>query len=150
MPGFGERSQTKLETVHADNQLILVTSITYGPDFSIIWGFRGEADQNKAFEEGNSNKEWDDSKHNIWPSEAFDVAPWPILYGDKAVKGSVAASERLFRILGPYILGVADTLLQAGRISAGLIWGGDWDRDYDTTDQELMDLGHFERRTYGV
>lgn len=47
-------------------------------DCSIICGFRGEEEQNKAFYMGKSKAIWGKSKHNKRPSLAVDAAPYPI------------------------------------------------------------------------
>lgn len=99
-------------------------------DCSIIEGHRGEDLQNKYYEAKPrlSFKKWPDSKHNSRPSRAVHAAPYPIDWED----------EDRFRQFGFFVLGAAAVM------GIRIIWGGDWDRDYDTTDQKFHDLAHFE------
>ena len=39
---------------------------------------------------------------------------------------------------------IVDDLYDQGVITHKLRWGGDWDKDGSTTDQNLNDLPHFE------
>jgi len=41
-------------------------------DLKITCGFRNKQDQNEAFLEGNSQLKWPNSRHNRYPSRAFD------------------------------------------------------------------------------
>ncbi len=130
---FSNRSIEKLETCHNDLQIICNETIKY-IDFSIIYGFRNEKDQNIAFQENKSTKEWPDSKHNILPSLAVDTAPYPIIWPEV---GDCKALAR-FYYLGGYILGIAN------KFGIKLRWGGDWNRNGKILDQKFDDLGHFE------
>lgn len=47
-------------------------------DISVACGFRGEAEQNAAFDRGVSKLRWPKSKHNTTPSLAVDVWPSPV------------------------------------------------------------------------
>lgn len=47
-------------------------------DISVACGFRGEADQNAAFDRGVSKLRWPKSKHNTSPSLAVDIWPSPV------------------------------------------------------------------------
>ncbi len=51
-------------------------------DVSVLCGYRGEEDQNKAFQEGKSKLKFPMSKHNKKPSLAVDLAPFPIDWKD--------------------------------------------------------------------
>lgn len=44
----------------------------------MIWGFRGEAEQDEAYHRGATPLKWPLSKHNKFPSLAVDLAPYPI------------------------------------------------------------------------
>jgi peptidoglycan L-alanyl-D-glutamate endopeptidase CwlK len=132
MPQFGPQSKTHLET--CDKRIIAVAyEVIKHIDYTILWGYRGEAPQNHAFRHGDSTKKWPDSKHNQSPSPAIDVAPWyakPPHIRWNNVKD--------FTLLAGYFLGIGDTL------GIKLRWGGDWDGDKTTYDQNFHDLGHFE------
>lgn len=119
MPHFGTTSAGRLATCHKDLQTVMNHAIEHGPDFSILCGHRSKEDQNKAFEEGKSQLKWPQSRHNTDPSEAVDLAPYPIDWDD----------QNRFRVLAGYLQGVADVLYSNGEISHRLRWGGDWDKD---------------------
>jgi peptidoglycan L-alanyl-D-glutamate endopeptidase CwlK len=127
MPEFGSRSREHLKTLHPSLQRILVKAIEI-IDFSILEGFRDEEKQNEAFREGKSKLQYPQSKHNTYPSQAVDVAPYPIDWQD---------SER-FTLLAGILKGIAHTM------SIKLRWGGDWNSNNITKDQTFDDLPHFE------
>ncbi len=124
---MNSRSRRKLESCHTNLQLILQKVDEIFP-IAIIWGYRGQAIQTIAFEEGNSTKPWPRSKHNEKPSIAVDIAPLPVIW---------EKTDR-FKVLGGVVIGVAYMM------GIPIIWGGDWDGDLDLTDQTLMDYGHVE------
>jgi len=118
MPQFGARSQIRLDTLDPILQVILMRAIQV-TDFSIICGHRGEAEQNQAFEAGNSQLVYPRSKHNSCPSRAVDIAPYPIDWDD---------IERFC-----FLAGVVKTV--AWSMGVGIIWGGIW---------SFKDYPHFE------
>lgn len=77
MPAFGASSARRLSTCHVDIQMVMEPVVKVY-DCSVIWGYRGEARQNRAFEDGHSMKKWPDSRHNTNPSLAIDIVPYPI------------------------------------------------------------------------
>lgn len=129
MPQFGTTSMARVHECHPLLQKVLEKAIQNGPDFTVIWGHRGQHDQERMFSEGTSKAHFGESPHNTVPSNAFDVAPWPIDWDN----------INRFRVLAGYILGVADAM------GVPLRWGGDWDRDFSELDERgLRDFGHFE------
>lgn len=139
MPVFGSTSQARLATCHRDLQTIMRRAIVHGPDFAIVCGHRSEAEQERVWREGFSSVRWPDSAHNRDPSEAVDIAPW--------VAGAIDWDDiGRWRLLGGYVLGVADQLYRAGEVDRRLRWGADWDRDFDEADErgKLRDYPHFE------
>lgn len=127
MYSFGPTSLKKLETCHTDIQKVMHEAIKL-IDFTIIWGHRGEVEQNQAYYEGRSKKLFPKSKHNVSPSNAIDIAPWPIPWEDR----------EQFYYLGGIVMGVATTL------EIPLRYGGDWNNNGRTSDNTFDDLGHFE------
>ncbi len=128
---LGHRSCSHLITCDQRLVTIIQTAIKITPiDFTIIEGFRSDADQLKAFEQGRSHIDGISKKgmHNYRPSLAFDAAPYPINWNNKA----------RFYMLAGVILAVASTL------HIPLRWGGDWNMNGIFTDQTLHDLPHFE------
>ena len=134
MPKFGSRSRGKLETCDDRIQRVMNRAIE-AFDFTIVWGHRGEAAQNEAFDKGNSKLKFPDSKHNGLPSKAIDVAPW--------VEGQIPWNKvEYFYILAGHIMQAAK------EECVTLRWGGDWGGDgtivkYDDS-EVLNDVGHFE------
>jgi peptidoglycan L-alanyl-D-glutamate endopeptidase CwlK len=97
-------------------------------DFTIITGYRDKAAQAKAFSEGNSKLKYPESKHNNYPSEAVDIAPYPIDWNDRS----------RFDLLAGIMLGIAHLH------GINLRWGGDWDGTFNPKANKFADLGHFE------
>ena len=81
MPKFGKVSTQNLSTCHGALQRLANEVIKY-VDHSITCGHRGQAEQDKAVAAGNSTVKWPNGKHNKTPSEAIDVAPYPINWDD--------------------------------------------------------------------
>lgn len=113
--------------------MVLRLAVKY-VDFSIVCGNRSEAQQNGAFDSGNSRVRWPNSKHNNMPSLAVDIAPYPKLFSES--DPTAVAAE--FSFVAGFIRGVA--AIQG----VELRWGGDWNGNLDTTDQTLQDWGHLE------
>lgn len=74
---FSDRSLRNLETCVEPLQLVAHRAIQV-IDFSVLCGHRGREAQNDAFDQGASKVRWPHSIHNLDPSEAFDLAPYPI------------------------------------------------------------------------
>lgn len=120
MPSFGTNSKRHRDTCHPDLQRVLNEAIKHY-DFSVIWGHRGQAEQDRAYSEGNSQLRWPKSKHNKYPSHAFDVIPYP---------NGFKNPDEEFYVLATYILSAAS------KCGVRLRWGGHW--------TSLKDLAHFE------
>lgn len=127
MPKFSKRSKNKLETCDSRLQNLFNEVIQYF-DCSILCGHRGEDEQNEAFHAGRSKLMFPESKHNSEPSQAVDVAPYPIEWDNK---------ERFY-----YFAGIVKGI--ALKLNIPIRWGGDWDSDTRVKDQTFFDLPHFE------
>lgn len=127
MPTF---SQSSLRRLHSCDQRLqdLFIKVVRFHDCRILEGHRGEEAQNEAYHNNRSTVRWPNSKHNKLPSLAVDVAPYPVDWEDL---------DR-FRVFAGFVLGVATVM------GIELRWGGDWDSDWDYTDQRFHDLPHFE------
>jgi len=125
MPSFSEYSLRNLETCDA-LLVALFTEVIKHYDCRVLEGFRSETLQLSLYESGATRVKF--GKHNYYPSQAADVAPYPIRWND---------TER-FYMFGGYVLGCAD------QMGIGIRWGGDWDGDTQVQDQNFMDLVHFE------
>lgn len=133
MPSFGRNSKQNVSTVTTNLQKVLAAAIKEY-DFSVIFGHRDRATQDKAYADKNSTKKWPNSKHNFMPSQAFDVIPYP--------DGWKASNAEFCKM--------AEAIIKASeKVGVPLRWGGDWDGDGDITDQNLIDLAHFEETLKG-
>ena len=127
MPKFGKKSQERLDTCHSDLIRLFTLVVRYF-DCTILEGHRGKEKQNRYYKEGKSKIQWPDGKHNNYPSEAVDVAPYPIDWEDR---------DR-FHYFGGFVMGLAKSM------DISLRWGGDWDMDTQVKDNKFDDLPHFE------
>lgn len=124
MPKFSPKSEMLLSTCHQDLQRVLREAIKY-VDFSVIEGHRAAERQKQLVAEGKSQTM--NSKHLSLPSQAVDIAPYPIDWNDR---------ER-FIVLGYFILGLANSM------GVKLRWGGLWDNK-DVASNKFFDGPHFE------
>lgn len=137
MPMFSQESFSKLSTCHIDLQVIFFEVIkTF--DCTILEGHRNQVDQDKYFEEGKTKLKWPDGKHNSTPSNAVDVAPFPVDFNDK---------QRFYYFAG-YVMGLAQKLKDEGKITHSLRFGGDWNRNTEVKDETFSDLCHYEIVVY--
>jgi len=133
MPRFSVQSLTALETCHPDLVRLFMAVIEH-VNCKILCGHRTEAEQQAVYRAGKSRLQWPDSLHNSWLSLAVDVAPYPIKWRDR---------ERFFYLAG-FVMAFA------ARMKIDLRWGGDWDGDMTTRNNQLDDLVHFELTTGGT
>lgn len=133
MPKFSQASFSKLSTCHMELQTLFY-EVVRSFDCTILEGYRNEADQEVAFNHGNTQLHYPHGKHNKQPSMAVDVAPYPLDW--KNIK-------RFYWFAG-YVMGIAERLKQEGKMTYSIRFGGDWDRDKDINDQTFNDLVHFE------
>lgn len=134
MPKFSQESFSKLSTCHVDLQALFYEVIKYF-DCTILQGYRNEAEQEKAFSEGNTKLHYPYGKHNHQPSMAVDVTPYPINFNN----------NNLALWFGGYVLGIAQKLKDEGKMTHSVRWGGSWNGlgELDTPHQ-LCDMVHFE------
>lgn len=93
----------------------LIQAVSKEEAIVVICGFRNKQDQDKAVHDGNSKTPWPTSRHNVYPSEAIDIAPVPINWND------IAAFKRLAKVM----------FATAEKMGIEIEWGGDWAmRDY--------------------
>ena len=111
-------------------------------DWLIICGWRGQAEQHRAFVNGFSKVDWPDSKHNhmtefkkdgmdimIPQSLAVDLSPHPYDRGKD--------TGRLYIIAG-YAMCLTDEM------GLNIRCGADWNGNLQTLDQKLKDPWHYE------
>lgn len=128
---FGNTSLARLEQAHEAWRLILNDVLQF-MDITVICTHRGKEEQNKAFAEKKSKLKWPDSKHNTLPSIAVDIAPY----------SSVSKIEWNNTKRFGYMAGLVIACAKARGYTVR--WGGDWDSDGETEDQNFHDLPHFE------
>jgi len=125
MPAFSKRSLARLETCHHHLVMLFLEVIKHF-DCTVLCGHRSEEEQKKLYQEGKTKVLH--SKHNLLPSLAVDVAPYPIDWRGR---------ER-FIFFGGFVLGVAS------QMGIKVRWGGDWNMDTRLRDNKFDDLVHFE------
>jgi peptidoglycan L-alanyl-D-glutamate endopeptidase CwlK len=131
---FSERSAARLATCHPDIQAVLNEVIKHR-DCTILEGVRSLDTQQHYVETGRSKTL--NSKHlkqDDGYSHAVDVAKWPVDWGD----------HKAFALFAGYVLGTAEQMRLAGKITHRFRWGGDWDGDGATADHAFFDGPHFE------
>lgn len=131
MPKYSRTSQNNLSTADDKLQLIFNEVIKHY-DCSVLYGFRNEELQNKAYNEKKSKLKWPDSKHNSFPSKAVDVAPY---YTDDKIPWK---DRERFSLFAGFVLGVAS------QFGVKIRWGGDWNNNKKTKDEKFWDAAHFE------
>jgi len=128
---WSDRSLKEINSCHVDLRRVLHRALELSPiDIIALQGHRSVEEQQRLYREGRSKINGIDklSKHNHAPSEAIDIAPYPIDWNDR---------ER-FGVL-------AGVMFSAAALEGvELRWGGDWDSDGFTTDHSFSDLPHFE------
>jgi len=128
----GIQSPIRLDELNPDLKRVILRA-AQGRDIIVIEGHRGEKKQNEYFYQGKSKVKWPDGKHNTIPSEAVDIAPYPLDWNDIDSFIDLAVDVRKAAVLE----------------GVPIRWGGDWDGDGDLKDQKFNDLVHYEilRRT---
>lgn len=127
MASFGTSSRKKLETCHSD--LVAVCELvieTY--DFSVLEGHRSDERQEDLFRQGKSKLRAGQSKHNNKISLAVDIAPYPIDWND---------TSRFYFLAGLMFQASFD-------LGVKIRFGGDWNQNFDFSDQTFFDLPHYE------
>ncbi len=134
MPKFSRRSRNNLDTCHMD-LVALFNKVVRNYDCTILEGRRTKNRQIEMVRTGKSQTL--NSRHVAIPpnpSMAVDVAPYPISFSNSSKN-----IARYYHFAG-YVF------CMAHRLSIPLRWGGDWDGDFDFSDQVFNDLVHFEIR----
>jgi peptidoglycan L-alanyl-D-glutamate endopeptidase CwlK len=146
-------SEERLLTCHHNIQRVF-RSVLKDYDHSIAFGYRSKELQHELYTRGRTlvNGIWQitnpalvvtncdgdikQSRHNHVNSEgepeatAIDVYPY--------FDGKMQTDERNL------IYFAGKVMERARALGIPLTWGGDWDGDYDTTDNKLMDAVHYE------
>jgi len=148
MYNFGKRSRSRLETCHPDLIKVMEEAIKVF-DFSVLEGLRTLEKQQEYYETGRSQLDGihKKSKHQgiefngKLVSMAIDIMPYK--KGTNAFSGKQKDKDRFYYLAG-VVKASASKLLEEGKISYKVRWGGDWDSDDIFADQNFDDLPHFE------
>jgi peptidoglycan L-alanyl-D-glutamate endopeptidase CwlK len=122
MAKFSKASLARLKTCHPDLQKIC-NELIKRTDFSITAGHRGEAEQNKAYEDGHSKLKYPESKHNTYPSLAIDIVPYPVDWSN----------------IDPFKALAVEFKKVAKELGIEVVWGGDWKTFKDYPHYELKE-----------
>lgn len=125
MPKFSKVSRERLKSCHPDIVRVCEELIKQY-DFSVLEGYRGEKEQNKAFDKGTSGVRYPNSAHNKTPALAVDIAPYPIDWLDLG-----RFREMIYRFDA-----VACMLRERGEIKSRFVYGAFW--------KTLKDFPHIE------
>lgn len=147
---FGTQSRQRLATCHPDLVLIAEEALRYSPvDFGISEGVRSDQKQLEYFLAKKSRldpripAQRDKCRHlsdETGVSNAFDV------YAYIPGKPQLAYDLNHLSLIGGILTSTAARLLDEGRITSRVRWGGNWDGDGEIiVDQTFNDLPHLER-----
>lgn len=129
MPSLSNRSLSNLDT--CDKRIrVVVLAVVNTFDCTVLEGHRDKQRQDDLFHAGKSKLMYPNGKHNLSPSLAVDLIPYPIDWNDR---------ERMTLFAG-YFLGIANSIYQ----QTNWRWGGDWNRNWKVKDNIFDDLVHFE------
>jgi len=120
---LGKKSLERLRGVNSQLVNILFELVKI-MDITVIEGVRTQERQDKLVAEGKSKTKF--SKHIT--GQAVDLAPYPIDWEDR---------DR-FHYMGGMLRGIAK------QMGVDVRWGGDWDSDGETKDNNFDDLVHLE------
>jgi len=120
---LGKKSQERLRGVNSQLVNILFELVKI-MDITVLEGVRTQERQDKLVAEGKSKTKF--SKHIT--GQAVDLAPYPIDWEDR---------DR-FHYMGGMLRGIAK------QMGVDVRWGGDWDSDGETKDNNFDDLVHIE------
>ena len=142
MAKYSVKSQQKLGTCNV-RIIQVMTAVIIKYDNTILYGHRDVQAQQALYRIGRDSHGniidrskvvtfcdgiTRQSKHNYYPSKAVDAVPYPIDWKD---------TKRFYHFAG-YVLATANAM------GIQVVWGGDFDRDFDFSDQTFFDLCHFQ------
>ena len=124
---FSDRSWERLRTCDPALQSVIVHAMGYQVmDFTVLEGHRSLERQRELYDTNRSKTM--NSRHLTDPSQAVDIAPYPIDWSD------------IYRF---YALG-GIVMAAAKERGVPIRWGGDWDSDWFLAEHGFKDPGHFE------
>lgn len=132
---FGTRSRANLNTCHP--KLIATAELAIQIyDFSVIEGHRSLERQQELYADGLTEIDGDNmiGNHNVKPSRAMDLLPYPAMRNGVNVWGD---HDR-------WLIFAGIVIACGAQVGARLRWGGDWNMDGSTKDTKFFDKPHFE------
>lgn len=157
MPKFQGKSESVFNELCNGLQVVFAEVVKVF-DCSLLEGFRNEQKQNWYFDHKLSQVRWPGSKHNKIPAEAVDAYHY---FKDAPHTRSATIKEVLVAIdkledreqIKKLLVNLATTYHFAGFVRGvahekgiSIRWGGDWNGNFDLSDQGFYDLAHFEKK----
>lgn len=133
---YGRDSQNALKTCHPDLVRVF-TKVLEEYDHKALCGGRNQAEQDELFRQGRTQVRV--SEHQAVPSNAVDVAPFPVDWGETGTSEQRQDALHRFYHFAGFVRATAVAL------GVDLVWGGDWDGDKLFGDQSFDDLVHWQR-----
>ena len=78
---LSKTSKMHYDTLHP-NLKAIIDEVLKIYDISVLCGYRNKEDQDRAFDEDRSKLKFPYSNHNVLPSNAVDIAPYPLDWSD--------------------------------------------------------------------
>ena len=133
MPKFGRTSSARLDTCDPKWREILEPVVSVF-DITVLEGHRDEESQAKAVARGVSFAPWPKSAHNSYPSQAVDIAPYPVIWPDRETQTDDEYNRAMARF-GEMAGRVKSVAEQKGY---KIKWGGDFKSIFDGPHFELV------------
>lgn len=114
---WGKKSKNMLSKCDKRLQLLADEMLKASDfDMTITCGYRGEEEQNWAYINGKSKARFGQSKHNLCPSKAIDICPYPINWDTNDIRWwkmialayEVARKNKINIRSGAFFSGLAD------------------------------------------
>lgn len=119
---WGKTSSDRLETCDKRLQELANMMLERSPfDLTITCGYRTKEEQEDAYQKGTSRAKFGQSKHNVFPSKAIDICPYPISWNDKDARWQEMALNAMWC---------------AGKLGIEITWGGSF--------KSICDKPHFQ------
>ena len=120
---WGKKSKERLETCDKRLQDLANMMLARSDfDLTITDGYRDETAQNFAYVNGKSKARFGQSKHNVFPSQAIDICPYPVNWD---------ANDRRWQEMA------LNAMWCAGRLGFEITWGGSFKSISDKPHLEL-------------
>ena len=148
MASFGDTSQRRMEDVHSDLCRLMWNVVDhYDCTVNYNGGHRGKELQDDLFPT-HTKVQWPNSKHNCMLFDSGLAGDW--------IPCSLGIDVMPYHKFEPHIdWGDRDGFYhfagyvrcKANELDIPIVWGGDWDMDFDLDDQDFYDLAHFNLDT---